>query len=58
MHWITLDWWKYLLEPPAPDISHWTAFWCRAKGHAGVIFYNPWEMEPDMHCKNCHDDLG
>lgn len=33
--------------------------WCRMHGHpAGVWFYNPNRMEPDMHCKNCGDDIG
>lgn len=58
MHWLTLDWWKFLLGKPADGISRWTAFWCRARGHPyGVVWYNM-GLEPDMHCKNCYDDLG
>lgn len=53
--WFTLDWWKYLLEKP----RSFRAFFCRARGHSsGVIYYNPYGLEPDMHCKNCGDDLG
>ena len=58
MYWLTLSWWKYLLEPKSEDVSWWTVFWCRAKGHAGVSFYDVSGYEPDMHCKNCGDDLG
>ena len=35
--WLTLDWWKFLLERPKVGQSRWTCFWCRARGHpAGV----------------------
>jgi len=53
--WFSIDWWKYILFP-------WKGFRtviCRAGGHkCGVIYYNPCGLEPDMHCKNCDDDLG
>jgi hypothetical protein len=50
---------KYLLGKPAKGISRWTAFWCRLKKHpAGVIWYNPSGLEPDMRCSKCFDDLG
>lgn len=55
--WFTIGWWKYLLAKPAYGISLWTAFHCRRKGHAGIIFYNPQGDAPDFHCKNCYDDL-
>src|SRR3989304_4965642 len=33
--------------------------WCRYRGHpAGVWWYNTGGLEPNMHCKNCGDDLG
>jgi len=33
--------------------------WCRWRGHpAGVFWYNPSGMEPDMRCKGCGEDLG
>lgn len=55
MYWFTLEWWKYLLAKP----RSWTAFWCRMKGHPeGTVWFNPGALEPDMHCKNCGDDLG
>ena len=59
MYWITISWWKYLLEPKSQDVSWWTVFRCRAKGHlGGVEWYNPGGLEPNMYCKNCGDDLG
>lgn len=55
LNWFYMDWWKYLLMKP----RSWTAFWCRSKGHPyEVWWYNPGGSEPDMHCKNCDDDLG
>jgi len=57
--WFTKSWWKMLLEKPAEDVNRWISFWCRAKGHkCGVVYYNACGTEPDMHCKNCGDDLG
>lgn len=58
MHWFTKDWWQYLLIKNK-DTSRLTTFICRIKGHPyGVIWYNANGLEPDMHCKNCYDDLG
>ncbi len=66
MYWFTRDWWKYLFAPvPANRYGffgrlrdHWTSFWCRLRGHPyGVVWYSS-GYEPDMHCKNCGDDLG
>ena len=32
---------------------------CRWRCHPyGVVWYNLNGLEPDMHCKNCGDDLG
>jgi hypothetical protein len=52
--------WKYLLEQKAyEDISWVSVIWCRLRNHpAGVVWYNPNGYEPDMHCKNCGDNLG
>ena len=60
MHWFTKDWWRYLLEKPKQDSSYIRSFWCRVKGHPDGVwwFNNSGELEPDMHCKNCGDDLG
>lgn len=54
--WFTRSWWGYLLQKPFSL----RAFWCRNKGHnkCGVVWYNIGGCEPDMHCKNCGDDLG
>jgi hypothetical protein len=68
MHWLTRDWWAYLLERPShyatgyPYGVWWrdwpNRIWCRWHAHpAGPWWYgNGWE--PDMKCKNCGDDLG
>lgn len=59
MHWLTIDWWKYLCAKPARGTNRMVAFWCRMHGHpAGVEFYNPGGIEPNMHCRCCGDDLG
>ncbi len=57
--WFTRGWWEYLLEKKQPGYSWWTVIRCRMKGHpAGVVWYNSDGLEPDMHCRNCGDDLG
>jgi hypothetical protein len=59
MYWLTLEWWHYLLSRPRRGDSFWIAFRCRIRGHPeGVAWFNPGALEPDMHCKNCGDDLG
>jgi hypothetical protein len=59
MKWLTIWWYKYLLEPKQHDTSWFTAIRCRMNGHkCGVVYYNPTGVEPDMHCKVCGDDLG
>lgn len=46
---------KYLFAKPFTI----RAFICRWRSHpCGAIWYNPNGSEPDMHCKNCGDDLG
>ena len=51
---IWLEHWRYLTEWPCT----WTKFWCRFRGHpAGVVWFTQ-GYEPDMHCKNCGDDIG
>lgn len=60
--WFHRSWWKYLLEKPKGRAigwcGWWTRFWCRARGHDDVWWYNVSGDEPDMHCKTCMDDLG
>lgn len=61
MNWFKISWWKYLLEKPSNyyDSSRIRSLICRARNHpAGVVWYNVGGLEPDMHCKNCGDDLG
>jgi len=64
MHWFTISWWKYLFHKPFEDYnggklkSFFITVICRSRGHPyGVVYYNPNELEPDMTCKNCGDDL-
>lgn len=58
--WFMRDWWRYLLAPRSyQSESWWQTFWCRVQGHPeGVWWFNPGGSEPDMHCKNCGDDIG
>ena len=59
MRWFTIDWWGYLFSERHGDIGAIRTAICRAKGHrCGVWWYNLGGLEPDMRCKNCHDDLG
>jgi hypothetical protein len=50
---------KYIFSKPHPDVSHFTAIWCRIRRHpAGVIWYTSTpECGPDMRCRKCGDDL-
>jgi hypothetical protein len=59
-HWFTRDWWRYLLAPRMWNAPRWpSVIWCRLRGHPeGVWWFNPGGWEPDMHCKNCGDDIG
>lgn len=58
--WFDRNWYKYLFsERSCSDISWISVILCRIKNHpAGVIWYNPNGLEPDMRCKNCKDNLG
>ena len=31
---------------------------CEMNGHGSVVFYKPYGLEPDMHCRRCGEDLG
>jgi hypothetical protein len=55
MKWFNIYWYKYLFK----DCTGIRNFICRINGHScGVIWYNSTGLEPDMHCKNCYEDLG
>jgi hypothetical protein len=60
MRWFHIDWYRYLLRPKDRHTSWPTAIICRMRGHpAGVAWYTHANAtEPDMHCRNCNDDLG
>lgn len=62
-YWLTKGWWNYILQAVDTDGERigfrLRAYICRWRGHPhGVVFYNASGLEPDMHCKNCADDLG
>jgi hypothetical protein len=59
IHWLTLDWWRYLLGKRSDyyDAPWWVVIPCRARGHAGPVWFSS-GTEPNMHCKNCGDDIG
>ena len=53
--WLSPGWYSYLFKP----WKGFRVFLCRIGGHScGPVFYNPSGLEPDMHCKNCGEDLG
>lgn len=54
MKWLQVWWYIYLFT----DCTGWTNFWCRARGHDDIVFYNPSGFEPDYHCKRCGEDLN
>jgi len=55
VNYIRLSWWKFILSKP----RNLRAIFCRMGQHkAGVWWFNMGGFEPDMHCKNCGDDLG
>lgn len=48
-------WWKYVLAKNNRTIK---SIICRMRNHpCGVVWFTS-DYEPDMHCKNCGDDLG
>lgn len=56
---LKLEFWKYLLAKKSSESSWFKVIKCRLQKHKhGVIWYNPNQIEPDMHCKNCGDNLG
>lgn len=55
MKWFSFSWWSYLFS----GCSGWRNFWCRVGGHrCGVVWFRAGGLKPDMHCKNCDEDLG
>jgi len=58
-----LYWWK-LLFAPRDHTAHvggtpWRCVvWCRLRGHAGPIFYNPGGLEPDGRCARCLEEIA
>jgi hypothetical protein len=59
-YWLYPIYWEYILQPRDRlyGVSWWTVIRCRMKVHpCGVVWYTH-RLEPNMHCKNCGDDLG
>ena len=55
MRWFNITWLKYIFKKPCSLRK----IICRSKGHSdGVAWYHAAALEPDMHCKNCGDNLG
>ena len=56
---LSILYWKYLLGKSSGDLGIIKTALCRARGHPnGVVWYNFCGSEPDMHCKDCGDNLG
>lgn len=54
-NWFILEWYKYIFE----NKPNWYIVWCRMNGHPhGVVWYTVYGLEPDMHCKDCGENLG
>ena len=57
--WLSREGRAYLFAPRADTEVSWIrVLRCRFRGHVGPIWYNPSGYEPDMHCRECGDDLG
>ena len=59
-YWFDKWFWEMLLEKPRDKnyTTFWHRFWCRASNHpSGVVWYRSSGSEPDMRCKDCHDEL-
>lgn len=51
--WLQPSWYSYLGQSKS-----FRNLWCRIRNHPnGVVWYNM-GWEPDMHCKDCGEDLG
>lgn len=49
------DWWKYVLSKNNRTLK---SIICRIRNHPCGVTWFSYGNEPDMHCKNCGDDLG
>lgn len=49
---------EYLSNPLAKLGNYIARCYCRAKGHGKVYWMNLGGLEPDMHCRDCGEDLG
>lgn len=65
MQWLRLGfWWHYLIRgTDYKGRAHWVQnvshLVCRLRGHpCGVVWYTMSQMEPDMTCNGCGDDLA
>lgn len=53
-NWFLLEWYKYLFK----NKSSWYIVWCRMNGHPHEVVWYTYGLEPDMHCKDCGENLG
>lgn len=61
LKWFNISWYKYLFKKRNgySNIGWVKTIICRLKNHLyGVVWYNIDGLEPNMHCRNCGDDLG
>jgi hypothetical protein len=60
LKWLSISWYIYLFEKPFHSRNWSTRFSrlvCRVNGHPGPVWTNMNGLEPDMHCKNCGEEL-
>lgn len=62
-YWLSLSFWSYVLTSNKRNevglVNYFRSVKCRFKSHpCGVEWYNSIGLEPNMHCKNCGEDLG
>lgn len=56
--WVQKEWLRYMFGSKDPDSTWANTLYCRWCGHPGGVYWYSSGHEPDMHCKNCGDNLG
>ena len=59
-HWFDKYWYQYLFAKfdDRKYCPWYTHLWCRMNGHPfGPWYFNANGFEPDMHCKECGDEI-
>lgn len=52
------DFRDWVLSKPQGDIGRLRTIICRLRAHPAGVKWYCYGQEPDMHCKNCNDDLS